>query len=62
MRRTRVRRKHRRVDPAKLEKAKRAATDTRALHGDPTLFSSEGEIDRTLRRLGGRGGVKKVFR
>ena len=60
-----LRHKHVRIDQAKLEKAKRvldAATDTEALDRALTLVVSEGEIDETLRRIGGKGNLKKVFR
>jgi len=60
-----LRHKHVRIDQAKLEKAKRvldAATDTEALDRALALVVSEGEIDETLRRIGGKGNLKKVFR
>lgn len=57
--------KHVRIDQAKLEKARRlleAATDTEALDRALTLVVSEGEIDAMLRKIGGKGSLKKVFR
>jgi hypothetical protein len=60
-----LRHKHVRIDQEKLEKARRlldAATDTEALDRALTLVVSEGEIDETLRKIGGRGSLKKVFR
>ena len=60
-----LRHKHVRIDQAKLKKAKHlldAATDTEALDRALTLVVSEGEIDETLRRIGGKGNLKKVFR
>ncbi len=65
MRRTRIRDKHLRIDPGKLAKARLlldAATDTEAIDRALTLVVFEGEIDETLRSVGGKGGVKKVFR
>jgi hypothetical protein len=59
------RHKHVRIDQAKLQKAKRlleVETDTEALDRALTLVVSEGEIDETLRRIGGKGSLKKVFR
>ena len=61
---TRIRRKNVRV-PVKLAKAKRlldAPTDTEALDRALTLVVFEGEIDETLRRIGSKGSLKKVFR
>jgi hypothetical protein len=57
--------KHVRIDPAKLQKVKRllnAATDTEALDRALTLIASEWEIDEMLRRTGGKGSIRKVFR
>jgi len=65
VRRQGVREKHVRVDPVKLAKAKRlldAATDREALDRALALVVSEGEIEETLRRIGGKGSLKKVFR
>jgi hypothetical protein len=56
---------HLRVDPVKLAKAKLlldVATDTEAVDRALTLVVSEGEIDETMRRIGGKGNLKKVFR
>jgi hypothetical protein len=60
-----LRHKHVRIDQVKLEKAKRlldAATDTEALDRALALVVSEGELDRMLRGIGGKGSLKKVFR
>ncbi|HEY7819592.1 MAG TPA: hypothetical protein VIG29_15335 [Vicinamibacteria bacterium] len=60
-----MRHKQVRIDQAKLEKAKRlldAATDTEALDRALSFVVSELELDRTLRRVGGKGKLKKVFR
>lgn len=60
-----IRHKHVRIDQAKLEKAKRlldADTDTETLDRALTLVVTEGEIDAMLRRLRGKGTLKKVFR
>ena len=65
MKRTRIRGKHLRVDPVKLAKAKLlldVATDTEAVDRALTLVVSEGESDETMRRIGGKGNLKKVFR
>ena len=61
VRRTRIRGKQVRVDALKLANAKRrgAANDTEAIDRALTLVVSEEEIDH---RIGGKGGVKKVFR
>ena len=63
--RTRTRGKHVRVDAVKLAKAKRildAATDAEALDRALTLVVCEVEIEETLRRIGGKGDLEKVFR
>jgi hypothetical protein len=60
-----LRRKHVRIDLAKLQKARRllhAATDTETLDRALPLVVSEGELDEAPRRIGGKGSVKKVFR
>jgi hypothetical protein len=60
-----LRRKHVRIDHAKLQKAKRllnATTDTEALDRALTLVVSGGELDETLLTIGGKGSLKKVFR
>jgi hypothetical protein len=59
------REKHVRVDPVKLAKAKRlldATTEREALDRSLALVVSEEEIDETLRGIGGKGSLKKVFR
>jgi hypothetical protein len=60
-----LRHKHLRIDPAKLRKAKRilkAETDTEAVDRALTFVVTEADIDETLRRLGGKARLKKVFR
>jgi hypothetical protein len=60
-----LRHKHVRIDEAKLRKAKRvleAKTDTETLDRALTVVVSDGEIDRVLREIGGKGSLKKVFR
>lgn len=65
VRRHGVREKHVRVDVLKLAIGKRlldATTDREALDRALALVVSEGEIDETLRRIGGKGNLEKVFR
>ena len=64
VRRTRIRGKQVRVDALKLANAKRrgCGNDTEAIDRAVTLVVPEEEIDQTLHRIGGKGGVKKVFR
>jgi Arc/MetJ family transcription regulator len=60
-----LRHKHVRIDQAKLQKAKRALkvkTDTEAIDQALALVASEGDIQKTLRRIGGKGRLKKAFR
>jgi len=60
-----LRHKHVRIDQAKLEKAKKALdarTDTEAIDRALSLVVSEAEIDAVLRRVRGKGDLKKVFR
>ena len=60
-----LRHKHVRIDQAKLRKARKllgASTDTEALDRALTLVVSEGDIDATLRAMGGKGRLKKIFR
>jgi hypothetical protein len=60
-----LRHKHVRIDQAKLDKAKQvldAKTDTEALDRALNLVVTEGEIDATLRAVGGKGKLKKMFR
>lgn len=59
-----IRNKHIRIDQAKLDKAKHvlaAATETEALDRALTLVVSEATIDATLRRVAGKGRLKKMF-
>lgn len=60
-----VRHKHLRIDQAKLDKARKvlgAATDTETLDRALTLVVSDGHIDAALRRVAGKGTLKKLFR
>jgi hypothetical protein len=60
-----LRHKHVRLDQVKLDKAKRVLrvqTDTEALDRALTLVVSEAGIDAVLRRVRGKGRLKKVFR
>jgi hypothetical protein len=60
-----MRHKHVRINQVKLDKVKRlleATTDTEALDRALTLVVSEAELDRRLRRVGGKGKLKKMFR
>lgn len=62
---TLLKHKHVRIDPRKLERAKRlleAATDTETIDRALTLVVAEGEIDATLRRYRGKGKLRKAFR
>jgi hypothetical protein len=54
-----------RIDQAKLEKAKKgldARTDTDVRDRAQSVLVSELHIDAALRRVGGKGRLKKVFR
>ena len=60
-----LRHKHVRIDQAKLDRARtilEASTDTEALDRALTLVVTEAEVDATLRSVGGKGKLKKVFR
>jgi hypothetical protein len=60
-----LRHKHVRIDQAKLDRAKKvldASTDTETLDRALTLVVTEAEIDATLRSVGGKGRLRKVFR
>jgi len=60
-----LRHKHVRSDQAKLDRARKileARTDTEALDRALTLVVTESDIDATLRSVGGKGRLKKVFR
>ena len=59
-----VRHKHIRIDQAKLDKARRilaAATETEALDRALTLVVSEAAVDAALRKVAGKGRLKKLF-
>jgi len=60
-----MRHKHVRIDQTKLNKAKKvleAKTDTEALDRALSIVVAEDEINATLRRVGGKGKLVKVFR
>ena len=60
-----LRHKHVRLDQVKLRKARRileADTDTETLDRALELVVSEAGIDAALRRVRGKGGLRKVFR
>jgi len=62
---TTIRHKHLRIDQAKLDKARKilaVKTDTETLDRALALVVSEAEIDAALRRVAGKGRLKKVFR
>ena len=59
-----VRHKHIRIDQAKLDKARRilaASTETEALDRALTLVVSEADVDAALRKVAGKGRLKKLF-
>ena len=59
-----VRHKHVRIDQTKLDKARKvlaAATETEALDRALSLVVSGADIDATLRRVAGKGKLKKIF-
>ena len=61
---TAFRHKHVRIDQRKLDEARRvleAATETETLDRALAVVVSEARIDSALRRVGGRGKLKKVF-
>ena len=60
-----LRHKHVRIDQTKLEKARKvldARTDTETLDRALSVIVNEADIDAVLRRIRGRGNLKKVFR
>lgn len=59
-----VRDKHVRLNQEKLKKVQSAlgsATETQALEGAMDLVLAEAEILKTLRRIKGKGRVKRLF-
>jgi hypothetical protein len=59
------RHKHMRIDQVKLDRAKRllsARTETETVDRALASVVAEGEIDAALRRVGGRGSLRRVFR
>ena len=65
MKGTAPRHKHVQLDQAKLNRAKRilgAKTETEALDRALNLVVSEADVDKTLRKVRGKGRLQKVFR
>ena len=61
---TAFRHKHVRIDQLKLDRARRileAETETETLDRALALVVSEARIDAALRRVAGKGRLKKVF-
>ena len=59
-----IRHKHLRLNQGKLERVKsvlRSATETEALESAMDLVLTEAEILKTLRRIRGKGHVKRLF-
>jgi len=59
-----IRHKHLRLNQRKLERVKsvlRSATETEALESAMDLVLREAEILKTLRRIEGKGHVKRLF-
>ncbi len=64
MRSVPVRDKHLRLNQDKLERVKSilaSATETEALEGAMDLVLAEAEILKTLRRIKGKGRIKRLF-
>jgi hypothetical protein len=60
-----LRHKHLQLDQGKLNRAKRilgARTETEALDRALSIVVNEADIDKTLRKMRGRGRIRKVFR
>jgi hypothetical protein len=60
-----VRHKHLQLDQGKLDRARRilgAKTETEALDRALSIVVSEADIDTTLRKIRGKGRIRKVFR
>ena len=60
-----VRHKHLQLDQGKLDRARRilgAKTETEALDRALSIVLSEADIDTTLRKIRGKGRIRKVFR
>ncbi len=59
-----VRHKHLRLNQAKLERVKSvlgSATETQVLEGAMDLVLAEAEIVKTLRRVKGKGRIRRLF-
>lgn len=60
-----LRHKHLQLDQDKLDRARRilgANTETEALDRALEIVVSEAEVDRALRKVRGKGRIRKVFR
>ena len=60
-----IQHKHVRIDQVKLDRARRllgARTETEALDRALGLVVAEGEIDAALKKLRGKGSLRKAFR
>jgi hypothetical protein len=60
-----LRHKHLQLDQGKLDRAKvilGAKTETEAVDRALKLVVSEAHIDRALRRVAGKGRIRKIFR
>ena len=60
-----LRHKHLQLDQEKLDRARRilvAKTETEALDRALSIVVSEADIDKTLRKIRGKGRIRKVFR
>lgn len=65
MRAAAFRHKHLQLDQDKLDQAKRilgANTETEALDRALGIVVSEAEVDRALKKVRGKGRIRKVFR
>lgn len=60
-----LRHKHLQLDQGKLDRARRilgARTETEALDRALSIVVSEADIGKTLRKIRGKGRIRKVFR
>jgi hypothetical protein len=60
-----LRHKHLQLDQKKLDRARRilgAKTETEALDRALSIVVNEADIDTTLRKIRGKGRIRKVFR
>jgi len=59
-----LRHKHLQLDQGKLDRARRilgAKTDPEALDRALSIVVNEADIDKVLRKVGGKGRIRKVF-